>query len=158
VIVARGGGGFDVADVRVGTEVDGKTTILSGLKEGQSIVISGQFLIDSEASLKSSMSRLEAAAPTSAADTADRRGTTKRASHRTRGRIVSITADQITIAHEPVPSLNWPAMTMAFQLPQQGIPSGLEESERVAFSFSANPGGGYQIERITPLAGEEPRQ
>lgn len=60
VIVAREGGGFDVAEVTVGAEADGKTAILSGLAEGQSIVISGQFLIDSEASLRSAVSRLSA--------------------------------------------------------------------------------------------------
>jgi Cu(I)/Ag(I) efflux system membrane fusion protein len=58
VIVAREGGGFDVADVKLGAESNGKTVILSGLDEGQSIVLSGQFLIDSEASLKSAVSRL----------------------------------------------------------------------------------------------------
>jgi Cu(I)/Ag(I) efflux system membrane fusion protein len=60
VIVAREAGGFDVAEVSVGTEVDGKTAILSGLQQGQSVVISGQFLIDSEASLRSAVSRLSA--------------------------------------------------------------------------------------------------
>lgn len=63
VIVARDGGGFDVADVTVGAEVEGKTAILSGLEEGQAIVLSGQFLIDSEASLKSTGSRLSTAEP-----------------------------------------------------------------------------------------------
>jgi Cu(I)/Ag(I) efflux system membrane fusion protein len=58
IIVAREDGGFDVTDVTVGTEAEGKTAILSGLQEGQSIVLSGQFLIDSEASLKSTVSRL----------------------------------------------------------------------------------------------------
>jgi Cu(I)/Ag(I) efflux system membrane fusion protein len=58
VIVAREGGGFDVAAVTPGTEVGGRTAILSGLEAGQSIVVSGQFLIDSEASLKSAVSRL----------------------------------------------------------------------------------------------------
>jgi Cu(I)/Ag(I) efflux system membrane fusion protein len=61
VIVAREGGGFDVAEVGTGTEAEGKTAILSGLEEGQSIVLSGQFLIDSEASLKSTVSRLSTA-------------------------------------------------------------------------------------------------
>lgn len=61
VIVARDGGGFDVADVTVGSESQDKTAILSGLQEGQSIVLSGQFLIDSEASLKSTVSRLSTA-------------------------------------------------------------------------------------------------
>jgi Cu(I)/Ag(I) efflux system membrane fusion protein len=61
VIVARDGGGFDVAEVTLGMETEGKTAILSGLEEGQSIVLSGQFLIDSEASLKSALSRLSTA-------------------------------------------------------------------------------------------------
>jgi Cu(I)/Ag(I) efflux system membrane fusion protein len=63
VIVARDGGGFDVAEVTVGTEVADRTEILSGLEAGQSIVLSGQFLIDSEATLKSAVSRLSTAEP-----------------------------------------------------------------------------------------------
>jgi Cu(I)/Ag(I) efflux system membrane fusion protein len=63
VIVARAGGGFDVAEVTVGADSQGQTAILSGLEAGQSIVLSGQFLIDSEASLKSTVSRLSTAEP-----------------------------------------------------------------------------------------------
>jgi Cu(I)/Ag(I) efflux system membrane fusion protein len=62
VIAAREGGGFDMVNVTLGSEQDGRTAILSGLSEGQSIVLSGQFLIDSEASLRSSLNRLETAA------------------------------------------------------------------------------------------------
>jgi Cu(I)/Ag(I) efflux system membrane fusion protein len=62
-IVARAGGGFDVADVKLGMESGGRTVILSGLTEGQSVVLSGQFLIDSEASLKSAVSRLSSDKP-----------------------------------------------------------------------------------------------
>jgi len=58
VIVARDDGAFDVAQVQVGAEQNELSTILSGLEEGQSIVLSGQFLIDSEASLRSTVARL----------------------------------------------------------------------------------------------------
>ena len=58
VIVAKEQDGFDVADVKVGSEASGQTAILSGLTEGQTIVVSGQFLIDSEASLRSTVARL----------------------------------------------------------------------------------------------------
>jgi Cu(I)/Ag(I) efflux system membrane fusion protein len=71
VIVARDGGGFDVAEVTTGAEVDGKTAVLSGLEEGQSIVLSGQFLIDSEASLRSTASRLSSPAEESPPDAAE---------------------------------------------------------------------------------------
>ena len=59
VVVARDDGGFDVAEVTTGLEADGKTVILSGLEEGRSVVVSGQFLIDSEASLGAAITRLE---------------------------------------------------------------------------------------------------
>ncbi len=58
VVVSRGEAGFDVKEVRVGAESGGMSVIESGLEEGESIVLSGQFLIDSEASLKSTISRL----------------------------------------------------------------------------------------------------
>jgi Cu(I)/Ag(I) efflux system membrane fusion protein len=59
VVVARDDRGFDVAPVTVGTETDGRTVILDGLAEGQRIVLSGQFLIDSEASLRATVNRLQ---------------------------------------------------------------------------------------------------
>jgi Cu(I)/Ag(I) efflux system membrane fusion protein len=59
VILARDGDGFDVAEVTTGLEADGRTVILSGVEEGQSVVVSGQFLIDSEASLNAAITRLE---------------------------------------------------------------------------------------------------
>jgi Cu(I)/Ag(I) efflux system membrane fusion protein len=60
VVTRHDDGSFGVATVTTGPEQDGKTVILSGLEEGESIVLSGQFLIDSEASLKSAVTRLGA--------------------------------------------------------------------------------------------------
>jgi Cu(I)/Ag(I) efflux system membrane fusion protein len=60
VIVRREDGAFDVATVTTGTDAAGFTTILSGLEEGQTIVLSGQFLLDSEASLRATVDRLSA--------------------------------------------------------------------------------------------------
>jgi membrane fusion protein, copper/silver efflux system len=60
VITAKEGGSFNVVEVSTGLEEDGKTPILSGLREGESVVLSGQFLIDSEANLTSAVDRLKA--------------------------------------------------------------------------------------------------
>jgi Cu(I)/Ag(I) efflux system membrane fusion protein len=59
VVAVRDDGSFEVVEVTSGPEQGGKTVILDGLREGQSIVLSGQFLIDSEASLRSAVNRLE---------------------------------------------------------------------------------------------------
>lgn len=148
VIVAREDGGFDVADVGVGADADDKTAITSGLQEGQSIVLSGQFLIDSEASLKSTVSRLSERAPMTSASSDPSAQPTM---HLTQGTITAIASDGITISHDPVPSLKWPAMTMAFKPPTKGLSPGLKVGDRVSFSFSADDSGSYQIDGIALL-------
>ncbi|MQT42848.1 MULTISPECIES: efflux RND transporter periplasmic adaptor subunit [unclassified Pseudomonas] len=52
VMLAEEGGHYRPVEVRTGPENDGQTAILQGLQEGQHVVSSGQFLLDSEASLK----------------------------------------------------------------------------------------------------------
>jgi Cu(I)/Ag(I) efflux system membrane fusion protein len=51
VMLALGKGRYRPAEVRTGRESDGDTEIVAGLSEGEKIVASGQFLLDSEASL-----------------------------------------------------------------------------------------------------------
>lgn len=51
VMVAAPGGRYRPVEVQVGREGGGKTQILAGLAQGQKVVASGQFLLDSEASL-----------------------------------------------------------------------------------------------------------
>ena len=56
VFVVHDGGIFESRKVTVGPVVDGKAVILSGLKAGETVVVSGNFLIDSESNLKDAMS------------------------------------------------------------------------------------------------------
>ena len=59
VILAEGAGSFRPVNVETGSEGDGHTEIRSGLTAGQTVVVSGQFLLDSEASLKGTEERLQ---------------------------------------------------------------------------------------------------
>jgi Cu(I)/Ag(I) efflux system membrane fusion protein len=61
VIVDEGKGRFRAQEVRVGTETGGMSEILDGIADGERVVLSGQFLIDSEASLNGALVRLERA-------------------------------------------------------------------------------------------------
>jgi Cu(I)/Ag(I) efflux system membrane fusion protein len=58
VIVAQAEGRFAPVDVETGLESNGQTEIRSGVRAGDSVVVSGQFLIDSEASLKAAATRM----------------------------------------------------------------------------------------------------
>jgi len=62
VMVAEGAGRYRPAHVEAGPERNGETVILSGLEVGQNVVVSGQFLIDSEASLLGAYQRMGAGA------------------------------------------------------------------------------------------------
>lgn len=55
VFVAHEGGAFEPRQVRLGGRVDGRVIVLEGLKRGERIVTSGNFLIDSESRLKSAL-------------------------------------------------------------------------------------------------------
>ena len=59
VLVAGDGGRYTPTEVRLGPEANGRTVIVGGLSEGERVVVSGQFLIDSEASLKGVLTRAQ---------------------------------------------------------------------------------------------------
>lgn len=63
VIVATGDNHFAPVDITVGEEAGGSVQVLKGLDVGQRVVVSGQFLIDSEASLSGALTRLQASDP-----------------------------------------------------------------------------------------------
>jgi Cu(I)/Ag(I) efflux system membrane fusion protein len=58
VVIVKEGSGFRPAEFRAGAELGNRTEIVAGLEEGEQVVASGQFLIDSEASLSGVLARL----------------------------------------------------------------------------------------------------
>jgi Cu(I)/Ag(I) efflux system membrane fusion protein len=58
VVVAQGDGQFAPVDVELGLDSNGQTEIRKGLQAGQKVVVSGQFLLDSEANLKATTTRM----------------------------------------------------------------------------------------------------
>jgi RND family efflux transporter MFP subunit len=59
VFVAKGDGYFEPRHITTGAKLDGKVVVLSGLKVGETVVSSGNFLIDSESRLKSDSSSMQ---------------------------------------------------------------------------------------------------
>jgi multidrug efflux pump subunit AcrA (membrane-fusion protein) len=55
VFVALADGYFEPREIKIGVKLDDKVAVLSGLRPGETIVTSGNFLIDSESRLKSAM-------------------------------------------------------------------------------------------------------
>ena len=132
VMIAGPGGRYLPAEVRVGREADGRTEVLAGLAEGDKVVASGQFLLDSEASLSGVLARPLNAPPPKAAAPVTYQGV---------GRIEQLAADKVTLSHGPIPAVQWPAMTMAFRLADPRLAREVKVGDRVAFGFEQTPNG-----------------
>ena len=140
VVIVQRNGGFLPVEVEVGRTAGDRTQIRRGLNLNDVVVVSGQFLIDSEASLAGVIERLSRG-----------QSPTERQQRQTelingRGVIKSVDADnlRLTLSHEPLPALNWPAMTMAFPVSERA-------GERVSFSFQRPEAGETPvIARIVP--------
>ncbi len=143
VVIVAESGRFRPVQVKVGAEARGRSEILEGLKPGEQVVVSGQFLIDSEAGLRGALERLqvsETAPPTSDA------------THRGTGKVTAMDAakGQVELDHDPIASLKWPRMTMGFALRDKAQIGGLKPGDRVEFELRGEPDkdGGYVIERL----------
>lgn len=145
VMVAQGQGKFSPVDVQTGRESNGQTQILKGLDLGQKIIVSGQFLIDSEASLRGTTNRLSGPVPTEG-----NQQTAGPTTHRAQGKVEDIDKDEITLSHDPIPSMQWPAMTMGFKVPVAGAPKNLAIGDTVNFEFQQTKDGSFQITSISP--------
>jgi Cu(I)/Ag(I) efflux system membrane fusion protein len=144
VVIVKRGGAFIPQEVQIGRDGDEWTEVISGLEPGQEVVASGQFLIDSEASLSGFISRLRsnpAASPRLAVG---------------HGIITAVDGGRqtVTIRHQPIPEMRWPAMSMSFRLAQPSMLRGLSKGLRVQFAVETEPNGkSFVINRIAP----EPR-
>ncbi len=149
VYVVNQPGRFTPVPVRIGREWGDKLEVLAGLQAGQQVVASGQFLIDSEASMQGLLQRQAgpSAAPASAAASAASQGASSATVHQGEGRIVGLTPQEVTLDHGPVPSLKWPAMQMGFKLAQPGLLDGFKTGDTVRFTFRESAEG-YEVTRV----------
>ena len=137
VMLAMQGGRYQPAEVRVGREAGGQTEILAGLRDGERVVASGQFLFDSEASLSGVTARSleQARAQSVATAPAQTPAQASAQIYRTSGRVQSIDGRSISLAHGPVPALQWPAMTMNFTVADAVPLAGISAGSQVDFAF-----------------------
>ena len=60
----------------------------------------------------------------------------KGAVHHATGVVTKVDKDRVTIRHDPVPSLNWPTMTMAFKVKDKAVMTKLVKDRKVDFEFT----------------------
>jgi len=154
VIVSLGEGRFQPREVIAGIESGEYREIIKGLNVGDNVVTSGQFLLDSEASLKASLARMSSSDNSMKdEDMADMKPDTSQ----TEDKKIMSTAilnsvmlehNMINLSHEPIPALNWPAMEMNFNVKKNVSLNGLNKGDNVEFELEKK-GGEYVVTSIT---------
>lgn len=140
VILAEDKGTFRPVEVQAGLESAGQTEIKRGLLAGQKVVVSSQFLIDSEASLKGVEARLNDSSPP------------QPMRHQGEATVIAIDSSSALLAHGPLPTVGMGAMTMEFLAPTNGMPRNVAKGDRVQFEFVMPKDGELTLTRITPIA------
>ena len=103
-------GRFEPREVKLGARSGDYVEVLEGVREGEPVVVAANFLIDAESNLKAAIGGFGKVSPGDTAKPAS-------ASHKAEGTLKSIdAAGTVSVSHEPVASLGWPAMTMDFVL------------------------------------------
>lgn len=67
--------------------------------------------------------------------------------YRARGKVIAIKSTGIALAHEPIPALKWPAMTMEFGIAAPDVVKGIAPGDNVAFRL-VQRGNGYVVTQL----------
>jgi len=123
VVLALGGGKFKSIEVDVGRVGWETVEIVSGLEEGDRIVTSAQFLLDSESSRTSDFQRMEHSGNAEEADESSLVETVW-----VPARIENVMPDHgmVTLSHAPIAAWEWPAMSMDFLIADTVSPEQLK--------------------------------
>lgn len=150
VILAKGKGRFEPREVVSGIESGDLIEIQSGLSEGEHVVISGQFLIDSEASTKASFTRMTSLE--SKNDMADKKSMTTEIMAVGVVKEIFETEQKLRINHEPIEALGWPQMEMEFKVNKDHSVDSfkLQPGEHITFTL-IKVGDRYEISSIKKM-------
>ncbi|BBW91404.1 efflux RND transporter periplasmic adaptor subunit [Alteromonadales] [Pseudoalteromonas sp. PS1M3] len=142
VVLALGEGSFKSVAVSVGRYDSESVEILEGVRDGEKVVSSAQFLLDSESSKSSDFKRMN-----SDVDEAD---ASMPSSVWVQASIESMMADHkmLTLAHEAIPEWEWPEMTMDFIASDSVDFSLLSEGMSLHVEVTKEDNGDYKISNI----------
>ena len=174
VLIQAGEGRFEPREVKLGARSDTYVEVIEGVKDGESVVVAANFLIDAESNLKAAVGGFghsahgaapkvegEASAKAPAGAGAEAKQTAPAAqgsSHQATGKIDTVDAKTgtVSIAHGPVGSLKWPAMTMEFTLANSALLGTLKPGATVAFTFVERKPGEWVIVKLEDTGASRP--
>ncbi|MCK9284428.1 MAG: efflux RND transporter periplasmic adaptor subunit [Rhodocyclaceae bacterium] len=148
VLIQAGEGRFEPREVKLGARSDTYVEVVSGVAEGETVVVAANFLIDAESNLKAALGGFGQASAGTPKSVAAAVG------HKASGQVEAVDAKAGTasISHGPVESLKWPAMTMEFKVANPALLGELKPGTVVAFEFVERGPGEWLITGVSPAA------
>ncbi|MFA6972038.1 MAG: efflux RND transporter periplasmic adaptor subunit [Gallionella sp.] len=161
VLVQRAEGRFEPRTVKLGSRSDDYVEVLAGLVEGEQVVTSALFLIDAESNLKAALTGFggHAAHGGPAPLAEDRSAHTAKPKfatigHQATGILNGINEDgSVSIAHEAIKTLGWPAMTMDFELANASLTAGIKPGTAISFELVERKPDEYVITKLQAQPG-----
>ena len=147
VLIEKGAGRYESREVKLGARSDTYVEVLDGVDDGEPVVVAANFLIDAESNLKAALGGLGSTAPAAAS-------AAKTVGHQASGTVdgVDLKEGTVSLAHGPVASLKWPAMTMEFKTANAALLQSLKPGAKVAVEFIERQPGEWVITSVKPLA------
>ncbi|MFC1681036.1 efflux RND transporter periplasmic adaptor subunit, partial [Pseudomonadota bacterium] len=146
VVVQLAEGAFKTVIVRAGHEGGGRVQILDGLSAEDKVVVSAQFLIDSESNIDAELARLESrdSEPEIAKVTAS-------------GTVQGVMAEtaMLSINHDPIEAWGWPTMKMDFPVAESVDIGRLETGQVIEFELTRQREHEYLITSILEKPAEQ---
>ena len=143
VLLAQGEGRFVPRAVKVGRRGSEHIEIREGVAEGDRVVVSANFLIDSESNLRAALASFTDA-PQAAPSTYTSDGVLES---------IDAAAGTVSITHPEIPALQWPAMTMDFNLASPDLVRGVAPGSAIRFEFQPGEPGEYAVTRMEAVSG-----
>jgi len=143
VVLSLGDGGYKSVLVKTGIESDTDVEILDGLQDGDLVVTSGQFLIDSESSLTAEFERMQPMEMSGDQGSKPDRAWVE-------GKITAVMAghNMLTVQHQPVDAWGWPEMTMDFNVNESIAIDNFKAGAAVRMLVEKLESGGLEVVEI----------
>ncbi|ROR27691.1 Cu(I)/Ag(I) efflux system membrane fusion protein [Vibrio crassostreae] len=134
VVLSEGEGKYRSARIKVGREAGDKIEVLQGLEQGEHIVTSAHFMLDSESSQSADLSRINGV---------EEQAETVWA----KGEIADVMqgSRMATINHQPVPEWDWPGMVMNFTFAEGLDMADVKRGQVVDFEMMKTDSGQYEV-------------
>ena len=151
VILSLGKGRFKPQMVTLGDESHGMVAIEKGLSLGDEVVVSGQFLIDSESNLSAAFKRLDPHKDHKSHKHVKKEGSQ---SHLSTILAINLQKRRLTITHQPIESLGMPEMVMELPVKEGINLDTFKVNQQVKVTLKKVSPNHYQIIKITPVSKE----